>query len=555
MRIVAAHESGIPAERWLEVAERMGETNSFEYIAKTKKTSGGDWFAPSYMIPDDAKEQIHQWVQQQQWPEGTKFPEPEKYHVTGLYSPSGFSDEGHQQWAQSKSGAVYPVQTTGVDAFTLQEKTHAPIVLRVHNPELIQHTEQMMQEAKERGLPISEFPGGYKPHITVAHSPEQVQLDHPHLSFPVGPLRDLHGYYDELKSRRAKTAAWDDHFVNQIEPIAKAYERMPMYDPEAVPAWQELADNSMRRAAEIRKRLNVEETPNPEPYGGHEPWNQMFDDINRGQFKVSSAFCEHPIWTPEQNMAFRTVHDVEGHYPTGGDFGWEGENKACGAHFPTLSPNAQRALMTECLGQTGYAIARGGFGPQKVGFMDEHLQPAQQAYNPAVTPHGTFSHVPPRGFCHRHIRHGLYRLAAPTVLSAIPKEVAKFVYHPLHNRLFLGEMGKEEGQMPSHSQLATMSGWDPKELTYGQVGKNGYGETFGRPKIKGFEQGGMNQYEQEYRTQEALRRAVPGTKFTQNQDLLTPKWELPGDPEVQYVGQPPSVEVDPETPDPAQWEF
>lgn len=684
---------------------------SGEYIAKTK-ISGGDWFAPSYMIPDDAKEQIHQWVQQQPWPEGTKLPEPEKYHVTGIYSPSGFADPEHQAWAQSKSGAVYPVQTTGVDAFSPSgTATHAPIVLRVQNPDLIVDTEQMTQEAKDRGLPISEFSGGYKPHITVAHSPHPIELQHPNLSFPVGPLRDLHGYYDELKQRSSgiisnhgtqtnsshhqsdypqtpqgnveaqiepafpdvnnaveanqallgasgqvnhallrpevlesalgraanqwhytgsmanaaaaiahgvgqaqafedgnkrtaywltqqflrqngypeaapdddeeladhligygegthgmddtarmftrrprisKVAAWNDHFVNQIKPIADAYEQMPMYDPDAAEAWQELANDSVRRAADIGRRLNVSVTDNPEPYADHQA---MFDDINRGNLQVSRANSEHPIWTPEQNVAFRTVHDVEGHYPSGGDFGWEGENKACGAHFPTLSPNAQRALMTECLGQTGYAIDRGGFGPQKVGFMDEHLQPAQQSYN-QVTPQGTFSYVtPPRGFCHRHIRHGIYRLYPQNTLSAIKPEVAKFVYHPVHNKMLIGEMGREEGKMPNHSELFQQSGFDPNDVSFGQVRQNGYVDIAGRPRIVGPQRGGMNQYQQQYRTEEALRRTVPGVKFTNAQELLNPEWELPGDPEVQYMGKPPVVQTEEDAATPAQWEF
>lgn len=196
------------------IAEASGE-----YIAKVK-ISGGDWFAPSYMIPDDAKQQIHEWTQAQQWPEGTKFQDPGKYHVTGLYSPEGYANPEHQQWVQGKSGLAYPVQTTGVESFSpAGGDALTPTVLRVHNPDLVDDTEGIMNEAEQRGLPISRFPGGYKPHITVAHTPQQVQLEHPGLQFEVGPLRDLHDYYDELKQRQAAAPEQQAHVLyNKFRP-------------------------------------------------------------------------------------------------------------------------------------------------------------------------------------------------------------------------------------------------------------------------------------------------------------------------------------------------
>lgn len=172
------------------------------YIAKT---AASDWFAPSYMLPDDAKQRIHEWAQTLPWPEGSRFAPPERYHVTGIYSPSGFADPSHQEWIQGHSGLTYPVQTVGVDNFSPSKVGEgAPVVLRVHHPQLEADTERLIDEAQQRGLPVSRFPGGYKPHITVGHSPTPIEADHPHLNFPVGPLRDLHGYYDELKRTASK---------------------------------------------------------------------------------------------------------------------------------------------------------------------------------------------------------------------------------------------------------------------------------------------------------------------------------------------------------------
>lgn len=170
---------------------------------------------------------------------------------------------------------------------------------------------------------------------------------------------------------------WKADWSDQLQPIAEAYAKAPVYDPKAAAAFKALADDSMRRAAVLRNQLHVEETNDPEPY----PHAQaMADDIHKRQhFLVSRANSEHPLWTPEQNVAFRTVHDVLGHAVAGGDFGWEGENKACAAHFPLLSAEAQKALFTECIAQTAYGAHYRHFGPQKVALFPQFYEPAQQA--------------------------------------------------------------------------------------------------------------------------------------------------------------------------------
>lgn len=170
---------------------------------------------------------------------------------------------------------------------------------------------------------------------------------------------------------------WKSNWVDQLQPIAEAYAKAPVYDPKAAAAFKALADDSMRRADALRNQLDIEEVNDPEPY----PHAQaMADDIHkRKHFTVSTANSEHPMWTPEQNTAFRIVHDVLGHGVSGGDFGWEGENRACQAHFPLLSPEAQKALFTECIAQTAYGAHYRHFGPQKVALFPQFYEPAQQA--------------------------------------------------------------------------------------------------------------------------------------------------------------------------------
>lgn len=175
-----------------------------------------------------------------------------------------------------------------------------------------------------------------------------------------------------------------DHSRHNIEDVAAGYDALPTYDPKAESAWKALADESKGHADFIRQHLNVSETDNPEPYDNSE---QMINDIrNNRNFVVSTANSEHPIWTPEENVNFRIVHDVFGHAATDGDFGWHGENDACSTHFGLSSPEARKALATECLGQTGYAINRGNFTDQKVGFIPELHEGLTEANKDAPVP-------------------------------------------------------------------------------------------------------------------------------------------------------------------------
>lgn len=197
-------------------------------------------------------------------------------------------------------------------------------------------------------------------------------------------------------------------FDAYLHEIAAAYDALPegLYSgpygdmlspgcqPETVAGtrdWSDLANDSVFRAKNVRLLLDVSETDDPEPYPDAPA---MLADIACGRFVVSRAHSEHPIWSEAENVAFRIVHDVLGHYaasvrrgypaaymateplegrvtnrnPSVAGFDWEGENLACAEHVRLLQTRgARRALFTECIAQTGYAIDRGGFGPQKVG--------------------------------------------------------------------------------------------------------------------------------------------------------------------------------------------
>jgi hypothetical protein len=375
------------------------------------KTAAGDWFAPSYMVPDDVKQKIHEWAHTLPWPLGSRMQQPDRYYVTGMYSPTGWSDPSHHMWAQAQSGLTYPVQTIGVDNFTpAKPEDKVPVVLCLHHPQLEADTERLINEAQGRGLPVSRFPGGYKPHITLGHSPTPLEVDHPNLSFNVGPLRELHSYYDELKRPTVASA------------------------PKAPPHLRDMHEPTPDEKAELAE-----------------------------EFEVGKSKCGNC------SMYWKNK-DGKGHC-------W-------------------------------------GYGEHDVLAIEVCDSWAPEA-------------------------------KAKTSTGPSYRQIAKFVYDPTTNRMLLGQMGKLEGEHPTHNELfehPVWNGWTDSDRTnamFGELSHNGYGEVYSRPRVV---QGkGTENPRQQYRTEQALIRAVPGTKFTRPTELLNPAWELQAHPEITYIGEPPQI--------------
>ncbi len=156
--------------------------------------------------------------------------------------------------------------------------------------------------------------------------------------------------------------------------IGRAYldllDREPTWEERA--AWVTLAQETEDQANGVRAMFDVVETYDPEPYPSA---RAMIQDMQtRRTLLVSTANCTHPIWTPRDNVDFRTVHDGMGHYLSGGAFSWQGELDACGIHFRLVrSPIARRALFTECIGQIAAYYLTGEHAPQAIGFLPERF--------------------------------------------------------------------------------------------------------------------------------------------------------------------------------------
>lgn len=156
---------------------------------------------------------------------------------------------------------------------------------------------------------------------------------------------------------------------------ANAYKRLLQHNRPATlaisSAWRELASVNQRLALWVKQRVAVDYTAGDSPY---EDAAAMFTDIGRGRVVISRANNDHPLWTPEQNMEFRLVHDVIGHFGSKGGFDFTGERAACRAHAKHLNSAAREALYTECIGQTAAAIEFGGYLEQAVGFLESRTE-------------------------------------------------------------------------------------------------------------------------------------------------------------------------------------
>lgn len=154
--------------------------------------------------------------------------------------------------------------------------------------------------------------------------------------------------------------------------MVRVYDSAPVLDPNAVPAWQELARDTdyLYRRMTTFDAVRVQVTDGPAPYrdAGH-----MAQCVRRDwTLTVSSADSVHPVWSVEQNVRFRAVHDYYGHivnsdprYPVGFDLDGEWYAYQRQAGWLT-STSALWALMVEVYGQAAMFYANGEFPVQKV---------------------------------------------------------------------------------------------------------------------------------------------------------------------------------------------
>lgn len=170
--------------------------------------------------------------------------------------------------------------------------------------------------------------------------------------------------------------------------MGRAHDRMPAFDPAAVPAYKQMREETMRQFEHMTKPtsrggmgLSVE-SQHDDPYGRssvHDIVGELRGDVRRGKVKVLSteATGGHPFFSNDENDAFRAVHDVFGHLGSGRGVDRHGEEAAYRKHAAMFSPLARQAMATETRGQNSALHLHGEFPEQKVGLLPATMQGLQ----------------------------------------------------------------------------------------------------------------------------------------------------------------------------------
>jgi hypothetical protein len=190
-------------------------------------------------------------------------------------------------------------------------------------------------------------------------------------------------------------AAWDSDWSGNSSDIAQAYAQMPAFEQKAVPAWKALAAEANVQATAIKKQITVEVVDDPDPYMDVK---QLIEDVHQNRHvSISRADSDHPVWTVEDVVNFRTVLDVIGHAQNGAGFSFSGEVKAAETWMPLLSPLAREALFTEVIGRGAYDKSFRGNAPHKIGLLSQFLHPTQEKQGEHVwIPHGGLPELAPQ---------------------------------------------------------------------------------------------------------------------------------------------------------------
>lgn len=215
--------------------------------------------------------------------------------------------------------------------------------------------------------------------------------------------------YIDLIERVALPSAFDLAAFTLV--VAETYDAAPLKDKAAEASWVALNKSTTETLFKKIKAsgFDVTFTPN-DPYAKYsddpvEMCKYMLYDLTVfHKLEVYSGHSEHPVFTEEQNVMFRTVHDFFAHgvlrkvfveelkrvvralritelppveqagkllsavklKSAGSMFTARGEMNAASTHMRLAPRAAQGALFTEVVGQVCYQQVTGDFGVQKV---------------------------------------------------------------------------------------------------------------------------------------------------------------------------------------------
>jgi len=155
-------------------------------------------------------------------------------------------------------------------------------------------------------------------------------------------------------------------YGDYCEAVSAAYDRAPLVEPDEVWRWEKLIKHVEKFYKRILSDVDVQFVRG-QPY---ESADEMRDAVNEtGVLLISKDDNVHPVFSPDQNLKFRAVHDYVVHIIPGAgaaDFSQRGEIRAYNLHRRLAPPDTWPALFTEVAAQACYHSTRGEFPEQKV---------------------------------------------------------------------------------------------------------------------------------------------------------------------------------------------
>lgn len=179
---------------------------------------------------------------------------------------------------------------------------------------------------------------------------------------------------------------WDNYIVL----VANTYKELPDYDSSVVHHWNALNKSNHMLFKRLLSKVNVVFTSNntskvgniiidgrkfkivhktqEEEYQTQSEMKQSFEKT--GILYISIDHSDHPVFSVEDNIVFRTVHDYMAHILGNHDFGAKGEIASYNRHAKMAPKEAIPALFTEVVGQASATIVTNSFPKQKIAVMD-----------------------------------------------------------------------------------------------------------------------------------------------------------------------------------------
>jgi len=178
-----------------------------------------------------------------------------------------------------------------------------------------------------------------------------------------------------------------------LELVAKAYEEAPKKQPEAEKHYEALNRHNKTFFTRALSKLNLSfytvfesvynerqgrikvlgkeyplELITPEEeYSSATEMRNSYRETN--ELRISIDYSEHPYFSVEENIVFRTVHDYIVHILGDTEFGGKGEIASYNLHAKLCPPLARPALFTEIVGQASFNVVTGNFPDQKLAIL------------------------------------------------------------------------------------------------------------------------------------------------------------------------------------------